>query len=98
MYERRLELRSQRFDIDLRRGKDKNKLRQTKWENYSWKKLTGYMCGFEQKMSREGWLNYKTYYINEKHSPLDTMNVNEVSVRVSADVRDYPTKLEESVA
>lgn len=97
MYERRLELRSERFDLDLRRGKEKNKLRQTKWDNYSWKKLKGYMCSFEQKMSREGWLNYKTYYINEKHSPLDTMNVNQVSVKVSASVREVAYLKEASI-
>ena len=61
MYERRLMLRSLRFNKEIEREKIKNKLRKKKRENQNWSRLKSYMCSFEKSLNKEGWLNYKNH-------------------------------------
>ena len=48
MYERRLMLRSLRFNKEIEREKIKRKLRKKKRENQNWSRLKSYMCTFEK--------------------------------------------------
>ena len=92
MYEKRLELRSERFDKEVDRQKVKAELRKQKIENQNWVRLKKYMCSDEQKLSREGWLAYKNYLIDTKHKPLDTLAFNLEAIPTSAKVRYVPCK------
>lgn len=87
MYERRLMLRSLRFNKEIEREKIKNELRKKKRENQNWSRLKSYMCSFEKSLNKEGWLNYKNYFISSKHAQLDTVSVSPISLKLSSKVK-----------
>lgn len=87
MYERRLMLRSLRFNKEIEREKIKSKLRKKKRENQNWSRLKSYMCTFEKSLNKEGWLNYKNHFISTKHAQLDTVSVNPSSLKLSSKVK-----------
>ena len=87
MYERRLTLRSLRFNKDIERDKIKSNLRKKKRENQNWSRLKSYMCTYEQSLNKEGWLNYKNYFISRQHSKLDTLTASPISLKLSSKVR-----------
>lgn len=87
MYERRLELRSERFNKELKRLRIKNELRQRKRENKNWVRLKSYMCQFEKDLNKQGWLRYKAHVINENHKELDTLSVSSNSLKISSKIR-----------
>lgn len=92
MYEKRLELRSERFDKEVERQKIKAQLRKQKIENQNWVRLKKYMCSHEKRLSRSGWLEYKSFLVNKKHAPLDTLAFNIEALPTSAKVRYIPCK------
>ena len=87
MYERRLTLRSLRFNKELERDQVKSNLRKIKIENKNWMRLKSYMCKFEKSLNKEGWLNYKSYFISQKHSELDSLPVNPRSLKLSSKIK-----------
>ena len=87
MYERRLDLRSDRYNKDLERLIAKNKLRQRKRENKNWERLKSYMCPFEKDLNKKGWLAYKNHFIEGNHKELDTASVSPYLLKVSAKVK-----------
>ena len=87
MYERRLMLRSLRFNKEIEREKFKSKLRKKKRENQNWSRLKSYMCTFEKSLNKEGWLNYKNHFISSKHAQLDTVSVNPISLKLSSKIK-----------
>tara|TARA_B100000674_G_scaffold276985_1_gene228798 strand:- start:14828 stop:16918 length:2091 start_codon:yes stop_codon:yes gene_type:complete len=87
MYERRLMLRSLRFNKEIEREKVKNKLRKKKRENQNWSRLKSYMCTYEKTLNKDGWLNYKNYFISSNHTQLDTVSVSPVSLKLSSKVK-----------
>lgn len=87
MYERRLRLRSLRFNKKIERDKVKSKLRKIKRENQNWIRLKSYMCTFEKKLNKKGWLNYKSYFISKKHAKLDSLPVNPISLKLSSKIK-----------
>ncbi len=87
MYERRLTLRSFRFNKEIEREKIKYKMRMKKRENQNWLRLKSYMCPYEKALSKEGWLNYKDYYILKNHSKIDTLPANANTLKLSSKIR-----------
>jgi len=87
MYERRLTLRSLRFNKELERDQIKGNLRKTKIENQNWIRLKSYMCKFEKSLNKEGWLDYKSYFISQKHAELDSLPVNPTSLKLSSKIK-----------
>ena len=87
MYERRLTLRSLRFNKELERDQIKSNQRKLKIENQNWMRLKSYMCKFEKSLNKEGWLNYKSYFISQKHFELDSLPVNPTSLKLSSKIK-----------
>ena len=87
IYERRLRLRSLRFNRELERDQVKSKFRKIKIENQNWIRLKSYMCKFEKKLNKEGWLNYKSYFISNKHAKLDSLPANPISLKLSSKIK-----------
>ncbi len=87
MYERRLELRAQRFNQEVDRVKQKSHLRKRKIENQNWSRLKTYMCPYEKGLNRNGWLAYRDYCIKEIHKPIDTVKLGVETIKLSAEKR-----------
>jgi len=87
MYEKRLDLRSHRFNKEIERQKIKNELRKQKIANKNWSRLRSYMCDFEKSFNRKGWLDYREFHINKNHIPLDTLEFNLLNLKESCKVR-----------
>ena len=87
MYEKRLELRSHRFNKDIERLKIKSQLRKQKINNQNWSRLRTYMCDFERSFNRGGWLDYRMFQITKNHVPFDTLNFNLINLKSSCEIR-----------
>lgn len=91
-YERRLGLRGDRFDQELAYKASKLKIREQKIQQKKWQQLRRYMCAEEKLLSQNGWLAYKQYYHQMAHKSLDTLSLNDISIKVSASTKGYVTE------
>ena len=87
MYERRLTLRSYRFNRELERAQIKSNLRKQEREQQNWLRLKSHMCKFEKSLNKEGWLNYKSHFIAEKHSQFDSLPISPISLKQSCNIK-----------
>lgn len=87
MYEKRLELRSQRFNKDIERLKTKSQLRKQKISNTNWGRLRKYMCDFEKSFNRVGWMDFRRFQINKNHVPFDTLRFSFNHLKSSSEIK-----------
>ena len=87
MYNKRLNLRAQRFEKTLYKERHKNKIIYQKLESLKWRKLEKYMCEYEKTLTKDAWLDFKKFMINQEHNSLDTSIVTSDIIKLSLDIK-----------
>lgn len=87
MYDKRLNLRAQRFDKAIDKDREKNKNIYQKLESLKWRKLKTYMCEYEKSLTRDAWLTFKSYMIKQEHNPLDTSVATSELIKLSLNTK-----------